>query len=173
MTRIQGLAGAMMVLALLCATDGRSQEKSIAMLPVKYDGLKQEVLKQRGKVVLVDFWGGFCVPCKQNMPHIVELQRKLGDQGFVVITVSIDDPKNAESVAVANKFLKRIDAPFRNLLLDEPVEVWTKKLDFASVPCYYLFDRRGKWVRFRPSDNKDGINFNEVETTITRMLAEK
>ena len=34
-------------------------EKQIDMIPVKYDGLKREVLKQRGKVLVVDFWAGW------------------------------------------------------------------------------------------------------------------
>ena len=46
-------------LAVLCVTAGPAQDKKIEMIPVKYDGLKQEVLKQRGKVVLVDFWAGY------------------------------------------------------------------------------------------------------------------
>jgi thiol-disulfide isomerase/thioredoxin len=170
----KSLALALLASALLFTNAGQSQEKQIAMAPVKYEGLKQEVLKQRGKVLLVDFWGGFCVPCKEKMPHIIELQRKLADQGFVVITVSIDTPDDPDRIETANKFLQKIKSPFRNLLLDEPYEVWTKKLDFGTVPCYYLFDRRGKWVRFRPADFKDNVNyFTEVENTITRMLAEK
>jgi hypothetical protein len=51
------------VLAVACLVTllghASGQEKKIEMTPVKYDGLKQEVLKHRGKVVVVDFWGGF------------------------------------------------------------------------------------------------------------------
>jgi thiol-disulfide isomerase/thioredoxin len=159
--------------ATLFVAAGHAQEKEIAMVPVKYDGLKQEVLKHRGKVLLVDFWGGFCVPCKKEMPEIIKLQRKLADQGLVVVNVSIDTPDDPDRVKVANKFLNQIKSPFRNLLLDEPSEVWEKKLELGSVPCYYVFDRRGKWARFRAVDFPDGINFADVEKTILRMLAEK
>jgi thiol-disulfide isomerase/thioredoxin len=164
---------ALLASAIFFAAAGQSQEKEIAMVPVKYDGLKQEVLKHRGKVLLVDFWGGFCLPCKKKMPEIIELQRKLADQGLAVITVSIDVPDDLERVKAANKFLNTIKSPFRNLLLDEPSDVWEKKLDLGSVPCYYVFDRRGKWVRYRAVDFPDGINFADVEKTIMRMLAEK
>ena len=47
------------IFAALCVASGSAQEKKIEMIPVKYDGLKQEVLKHRGKVVLVDFWAGY------------------------------------------------------------------------------------------------------------------
>jgi hypothetical protein len=57
MTRIKILASLGM-LAVLCAAIGQTQEKKVEVTPVKYDGLKQEVLKHRGKVLVVDFWAG-------------------------------------------------------------------------------------------------------------------
>ena len=46
------------ILAAVCASAGQTPEKSVEVIPVKYDALKQEVLKQRGKVLVVDFWAG-------------------------------------------------------------------------------------------------------------------
>ena len=57
MTRIK-IAVAFGVFTLLCAAVGQTQEKSVEAVPVKYAGLKEEVLKHRGKVVVVDFWSG-------------------------------------------------------------------------------------------------------------------
>ena len=45
----------------------------------------------RRKVVLLDFWATWCEPCREEIPHFVELQNKLGDQGFQIIGISIDD----------------------------------------------------------------------------------
>jgi len=44
---------------LVSAAMAQPQEPSYDMVPIKYDGLKQEVLKHRGKVVIVDFWAGY------------------------------------------------------------------------------------------------------------------
>lgn len=53
---IAGLLGA----ALLAGTPGATQETTrIEVAVVKYTGLKEAVLKHRGKVVLVDFWGTY------------------------------------------------------------------------------------------------------------------
>ena len=49
----------MSMFALFCAVGASAQEKKIEMIPVKYAGLKEEVLKHRGKVVVVDFWAGY------------------------------------------------------------------------------------------------------------------
>ena len=56
MNRIGTLAS-IGLLAALCVA-GQTQEKTTEMIPVKYDALKQEVLKHRGKVLVVDFWAG-------------------------------------------------------------------------------------------------------------------
>jgi hypothetical protein len=56
MTRI-GMFATICLLTVLGHALG--QEKKIEMTPVKYDALKQEVLKHRGKVVVVDFWAGY------------------------------------------------------------------------------------------------------------------
>ena len=73
----------------------------------------------------------------------------------------------------ANGFLRKLDPPFARLLLDEPSEFWEKKLDFVFPPCYYVFDRRGKWVRFRSTDYNDGIPFAEMDKVIIDMLNDK
>ena len=49
----------LVIVALVCAGAGQAQEKKIEMTAVKYAGLKEEVLKHRGKVVVVDFWAGY------------------------------------------------------------------------------------------------------------------
>ncbi len=45
----------------------------------------------RGKVVLLDFWATWCEPCREETPHLVDLQDKYGGQGLQVIGVSMDD----------------------------------------------------------------------------------
>jgi cytochrome c biogenesis protein CcmG, thiol:disulfide interchange protein DsbE len=44
----------------------------------------------KGKVVLLNFWATWCSPCVQEMPSLVELQRRMKDKGVVVLGVSID-----------------------------------------------------------------------------------
>ena len=52
----------------------------------------------RGKVVLVDFWATWCLPCMAQLPHTVELADRFRDRGLTVATVSLDEPENIEQV---------------------------------------------------------------------------
>jgi thiol-disulfide isomerase/thioredoxin len=57
----------------------------------------------KGKAVLVNLWATWCEPCKVEMPWLVELQKKYGDQGFVILGVAQDDATDQEVLAFAHK----------------------------------------------------------------------
>src|SRR5262249_7299803 len=45
----------------------------------------------KGKVLLVNFWAAWCVPCADEVPQFIALQKKYHDQGFEVIGFSVED----------------------------------------------------------------------------------
>jgi peroxiredoxin len=55
------------------------------------DGQTLRLSDLRGKIVLLDFWATWCTPCREETPHLVELQNKYRDQGLQIIGVSMDD----------------------------------------------------------------------------------
>ena len=59
--------------------------KDAAGKPVKLADFK-------GKVIVLNFWATWCVPCRAEIPTLVALQTKYGRQGLQVVGVSIDDP---------------------------------------------------------------------------------
>jgi len=108
------------------------------------------------------------------MPHLVEMHKKLVSQGLAVITLSLDPPGDKQMVQDANAFLQKENIPFRNLLLDESEEFWPKKFEFTLPPCYYVFDRQGRWVRLRVQDFKTPEALREeLDKVIVRLLKEK
>jgi len=106
------------------------------------------------------------------MPHLVKMHKKYADNGLVVITVSLDPLDQKDLVQQANKFLGQLNAPFRNFLLNESADFVEKKLNLVFPPCYYVFDRHGKWVRFRAED-ENGIDRREMDKVILQMLDDK
>jgi peroxiredoxin len=55
------------------------------------DGQQLRLSSFRGRVVLLDFWATWCVPCREEIPHFVDLQQKYRDRGLQIIGVSMDD----------------------------------------------------------------------------------
>jgi thiol-disulfide isomerase/thioredoxin len=137
---------------------------------VKYDGLADTVRQLRGKVVVVDFWGTTCGPCKKAFPHLVELNRKYATHGFAAVSVCVaafDEREPAEEREGALKFLRDRDATFTNLLLDEKANVLEERLRITKVPCVYVFNREGKWYQFKDGD------YDGVEKLVVELLNAK
>lgn len=44
----------------------------------------------KGKIVVLDFWASWCVPCKKSMPHLIELYNEYKDTSFTIIGVNVD-----------------------------------------------------------------------------------
>ena len=166
--------GVTLTLAACMSLSGQEQSRVGQLRIVKYDGLKEAILASRGKVILVDFWGEFCMPCKANFPHIVQMHRMYAGQGLVVISVSVDDLHRGNpkiSFGAFASFLAVNGADFTNLLLDEPPQVCKEKLRISAVPCYYVFSRQGKWTLFGTGGEK--IDFAAMDRLIVDWLREK
>ena len=53
-------------------------------------GLRTLLAERKGRVVLVNFWATWCVPCREEFPDLVRLQKELGPRGLTVIGISTD-----------------------------------------------------------------------------------
>jgi thiol-disulfide isomerase/thioredoxin len=74
-------------------------------------GLADAIGKQKGKVVLVNFWATWCVPCRQEFPDLVRLEKAYRGRGLAVIGVSTDLAKDLPAV---EKFLAGTRPDFPN-----------------------------------------------------------
>lgn len=57
------------------------------------DGKVHEITEWTGKIVLLNFWATWCVPCREEIPLFMEAQANLGDYGLQVIGIALDDPE--------------------------------------------------------------------------------
>jgi hypothetical protein len=94
------------------------------------------------------------------------MQKKYGKVGVVAVSVNLDDPNEAGAKDKALKYLKSQKATFTNLILDEKVEVWQKKLKIEGVPCIFVFDKEGKVAKKFDSGEK----YDEVEKLVIDLL---
>lgn len=168
-------------------TKPRPAAKSVTVQVATVPEYEAAVAGHKGKVVLVDFWATWCDPCRERFPHTVELGERLQDQGLVVITVSIDQLQQGETVdklqARVLDFLKEYEATTQNLMV--PItelapgdsaadELVAERLDLpgGSIPHFKLFNREGILHRKFYFDPAAGIEYlpSEIDLEIEKLL---
>lgn len=90
----------------------------------------------RGKLLMLNFWASWCVPCRDEMPAMERLYRQYRDQGFVILGVNIQDDKKS---AVA--FVKELKLTFP-MAFDPNGEVG-RLYGAWGLPATYLIDPNG------------------------------
>jgi thiol-disulfide isomerase/thioredoxin len=100
------------------------------------------VSKYEDKVVLVDFWATWCVPCVAELPNIIKAYNKHHSNGFEVIGISLDQDEQK-----LKSFLKAKEIPWVQYFDGKG---WQNKLaakyGIDSVPATFLLDREGKII---------------------------
>jgi thiol-disulfide isomerase/thioredoxin len=93
----------------------------------------------RGKVVYVDFWASWCVPCRQSFPWMSSLSDRYAAQGLVVVSVNLDKKRDA-----VDEFLQRFPATFAVAL--DPAGKTAEAFHVAAMPSSFIVSRTGRIV---------------------------
>lgn len=117
----------------------------------------------RGKVVILDFWASWCVPCRRSFPWLNQMQEKYAAEGLVVIGVNLDNDS-----AEAARFLDEYPVNF-NIVYDRDKEL-ARAYDVIAMPSSYVIARDG-------TVHKRHLGFKvkreaEYETAIVSALRE-
>ncbi len=93
-----------------------------------------------GKVVVLDFWASWCVPCRRSFPWLNEMHAKYGSDGLVIIGVNLDQERSE-----AEAFLQEFPAQFQ-IHFDESKELATE-YEVVAMPSSYLLGPDGEILR--------------------------
>jgi thiol-disulfide isomerase/thioredoxin len=162
-----GLLPALLLASAAGPTAGQSTDGQVSVRTVNYEELGKLIRGLKGKVVVVDFWADFCIPCKKEFPNLVQLHRKYGKDGLAAVSVSLDNPADQAARGRVEKFLARQGATFTNLLLNEKPEEWQKQLKIDGPPCVYVFHRDGT-IALKQSG--DQVNYEKVGQEVAKLL---
>lgn len=119
-----------------------------------------------GKVILIDFWATWCVPCVKELPHLQTLQDRYGARGLEVVAVSTDGP---DRLAAVVSFIGRYGYTF-SVLLDQRSEVIALYNPRLDLPYTVLVDRSGR-IRFVHQGYSPGDE-RLIESEIVKALGE-
>jgi cytochrome c biogenesis protein CcmG/thiol:disulfide interchange protein DsbE len=125
------------------------------------DNLAVDLDKYRGKVVVLDFWASWCVPCRRSFPWLNEMQDKYGQKGLVVLGVNMDADQ-----ADAELFLKEYPVDFS--IVRDPDGELAKQYEVIAMPSSYVIDRDGQ-IAARHLGFKVA-KLQEYEDTLKRVL---
>lgn len=97
----------------------------------------------RGKVVLLDFWASWCVPCRQENPNVVRVYNEYKDKGFTVFSVSLDEDRDSWLAAIQADNLA-----WPNHVSD--LRGWQSAgaalYNVSSIPATFLINEEGKLI---------------------------
>jgi thiol-disulfide isomerase/thioredoxin len=168
----QSVCGLVVTLvATFAVADAPKPETEVTLEFVKWPELAKAIAGHKGKVVVMDVWANYCIPCKKEFHHLVELHNKYTKEGLDCLSLTVDDKDEKKDVDAALAFLKSQKAVFGNYLIDEPAEVWAKRLDVGGPPAVLIYDRSGKKVKTFTSE--DPFTYEDVEKAITPLLKSK
>jgi thiol-disulfide isomerase/thioredoxin len=92
-----------------------------------------------GKVVVVDFWASWCVPCRRSFPWLNAMLDKYADDGLVVVGVNLDQERGD-----AEEFLREFPPGF-TVLYDDDKRL-AQRFEVMAMPTSYLIGRDGQQI---------------------------
>ncbi len=93
----------------------------------------------RGKLVLLNFWATWCLPCKEEMPSLDDLKNNPNLDNLEVFAINV----GKDSLEKSNKFFEDLSIKNLNIYFDNSVTL-AKELALRGIPTTILFNKEGK-----------------------------
>ena len=120
----------------------------LPLQPLDQKVYSQIVASHKGSILLVNFWATWCVPCREEMPQLVQLANRYNAKGLKLVTVSCDEPEDEGKAAefLAQKSV-RGPAYLKRVADDEAFINFVDRKWSGALPALYLYDRSGRLAR--------------------------
>lgn len=98
----------------------------------------------KGKIVLLNFWGTWCPPCRREIPDLIEVHEEGEGKDFVVVGITLErDVLNAETNV--KEFAKQKGIRYLNII-DKDQSIARAYGGINAVPTTFIIDKKGKIV---------------------------
>lgn len=130
--------------------------------PINLDGLQKVISDANGKVLVLNFWATWCVPCREEFPELNKLASNYSS--VKVVGISMDYPDEVQSKIIP--FLNKVKAVFVNYVgkfkNDEQIINYINPKWNGALPFTAIYDKNGKQFAFKEGK----ISYKELETLI-------
>jgi thiol-disulfide isomerase/thioredoxin len=130
------------------------------------DGRRATLEDLRGQVVVLDFWATYCPPCREEIPHLVRLQKQFGPQGLKVIGLNVGGDEDRPKVP---DFVKLYQIQYQ--LADPEDETVQSFLVTDDIPQTFVIDRQGRVVEHLVGFAEEDAA--QLERAVSQALAAK
>jgi thiol-disulfide isomerase/thioredoxin len=170
-----------LAVALLSPADaGKKPYVDGDALPFAFVDLAGETVRSsdpelRGKVLLVDLWATWCPPCVDEVPTLIDLQKRLGDRGLVIVAIAFEDEDEEEGPRRERLRAFVEEQEINYLVLDgrahrDSDEALPSLHDVKGVPVEILVGRDGRVVDVRNGSGYSKRWARKLERELTGLL---
>ena len=164
-----------LLVAILAVTVfGQAQaSKTIGVRVVDKAGYDKVIAANKGKVIVVDCWATWCVPCRKAFPKTVELSKAYADKDVVVVSLCFDAAVKGQAPEPVKQFLALNDAYFENLLSSLDIsEEGAEAFDIpdGALPHFKIYGRDGKLFKVFKSGEDKEFKHEDIEAAVKSAL---
>jgi thiol-disulfide isomerase/thioredoxin len=119
------------------------------------DGNMVDIAAMKGKVVLIDFWGSWCGPCRKSHPHLKAVYEKYKSKGFEIVGVAVENGTKEKQQESWKKAIAEDGINWLNVLNDRETNDIAKEYGVKVFPTKILVDKNGKIVLRIAGDSEE------------------
>lgn len=121
----------------------------------------------KGKVVMLNFWGTWCPPCRKEIPDLINLQKKYNKEGLEIVGITL----NSGSAAEIQKFVDKKQMNYTVLtdMGNNETQAVTNLYGQAvgqpisSIPTTFIIDREGYIVKGYLGARSEEVFYNDIK----------
>ena len=107
------------------------------------DGQRSKLLNYRGKVLVLDFYATWCVPCRKSIPHLIALQNKRAPEGLQIVGLNVGGADDRIKVA---SFARELGVTYPLGFPDKELTDFFLS-DNQTIPQTFVFGREGQLIK--------------------------
>lgn len=147
--------------------------KAVGVRVVDKAGYDKVIAANKGKVVVVDCWATWCVPCRKAFPKTVELSKTYADKDVVVVTLCFDETEKGRAPDAVKRFLAEQDATFENLISSLDIGgdgADAFEIPEGALPHFKIYGKDGKLVKAFESGGNKKFTHEDVEAAVKKAI---
>ena len=142
-------------------------QENLEVSEITIDELNEIIKNREGRVLLINIWATWCIPCKEEFPDLIKISNKYGEQ-IELIGISIDYPDEVESKIIP--FLNKLKPNFINYVnAEKDAERFINNLNpewSGAIPATFFYDSEGKQFLFYEGK----MSFEEIENNVLKTI---